>query len=86
MSAVYAGGSTLRMMRQTMDLSLHQLATLAEVEPGYLSQVERGLKEPSDRWLRQVTDALGERLAEKRAVTARGSCSSSEPCPTGRTA
>ncbi|RHW27815.1 XRE family transcriptional regulator [Nocardioides immobilis] len=67
MSAHYAGGWVLRMMRETMGLSMRQLATLAEVEPGYLSQVERGIKNPSDRWLRQVTDALGVRLAEKRA-------------------
>lgn len=50
-------------MRKAQDLSLRDLARIAEVEPGYLSQVERGLREPSPRWLKAVTDALGQHLA-----------------------
>jgi transcriptional regulator with XRE-family HTH domain len=49
-------------MRKAQGLSLREVARLAEVEPGYLSQVERGIREPSPRWLKSVTDALGRHL------------------------
>ena len=49
-------------MRKAQELPLRELARLADVEPGYLSQVERGLKDPSPRWLKAVTDALGKHL------------------------
>lgn len=55
-------GHAISEMRKAQDLSLRELARLAEVEPGYLSQVERGLREPSPRWLKSVTDALGKHL------------------------
>ena len=55
-------GHAIREMRKAQNLSLRELARLAEVEPGYLSQVERGLAEPSDRWLSSVTNALGRHL------------------------
>lgn len=50
-------------MRKAQGLSLRELARIAEVEPGYLSQVERGLRDPSPRWLKSITDALGKHLA-----------------------
>lgn len=50
-------------MRKAQGLSLRELARMAEVEPGYLSQVERNLKDPSPRWLKAVTDALGKNLS-----------------------
>ncbi|MGH9088799.1 MAG: helix-turn-helix domain-containing protein [Acidimicrobiales bacterium] len=56
-------GHAIKAMRKAQRLSLRELARLADVEPGYLSQVERGLREPSARWLKSVTDALGEHLA-----------------------
>jgi transcriptional regulator with XRE-family HTH domain len=40
------------------NLSLRQLATLAEVSNPYLSQVERGLHAPSVRVLRSIAQAL----------------------------
>lgn len=49
-------------MRKAQGLSLRQLARLAEVEYGYLAQVERGEREPTPRWLKAVTDALGKHL------------------------
>lgn len=49
-------------MRKAQDLSLRELARLADVEPGYLSQVERGQRIPTARWLASVTDALGRHL------------------------
>jgi transcriptional regulator with XRE-family HTH domain len=56
-------GHAIREMRRAQKLSLRELARLADVEPGYLSQVERGLREPTARWLKSVTDALGKHLA-----------------------
>lgn len=61
-------GHAIKAMRKAQGLSLRELARLAEVEPGYLSQVERGLKDPSPRWLKAVTDALGRYLAGKGAA------------------
>lgn len=58
-----SAGHAIRAMRRAQKLSLRELARLADVEPGYLSQVERGLKDPSARWLKAVTDALGKHLA-----------------------
>lgn len=50
-------------MRKALGLSLRDLAELADVQYSYLSKVENGLREPSPRWLKAVTDALGERLS-----------------------
>jgi transcriptional regulator with XRE-family HTH domain len=50
-------------MRQAQGLTLRELAALAETTPGHLSEVERGIKDPSARWLKSVTDALGKHLA-----------------------
>jgi transcriptional regulator with XRE-family HTH domain len=51
-------GSYIRMQRQLADLSLRQLADLTKVSNAYLSQVERGLHQPSLRVLRSIADAL----------------------------
>lgn len=57
-------GHAIRVMREAQGLSLRELARLAEVNPTYLSQFERGLVErPSPRWLRSVTEALGKHMA-----------------------
>jgi len=40
------------------NLSLRQLSALTEVSNPYLSQVERGLHEPSVRVLKSIADAL----------------------------
>lgn len=56
-------GTAIKAMRLAQSMSLRELARLAEVEPGYLSLVERGLREPSPRWLASVTNALGRHLA-----------------------
>lgn len=55
-------GHAIRALRKAQGLSLRELARLAEVEPGYLSQVEQGKRDPSPRWLKSVTDALGRHL------------------------
>lgn len=56
-------GNAIRAMRKAQGLSLRQLASLADVEYGYLAQVERGKREPTARWLKSVTDALGRNLS-----------------------
>lgn len=56
-------GRAIKEMREAQKLSLRGLARLADVEPGYLSLVERGEREPSPRWLANVTDALGRHLS-----------------------
>lgn len=55
-------GHAIKAMRKAQGISLRELARLAEVEPGYLSQVERGLRDPSPRWIKSVTDALGKHI------------------------
>lgn len=51
-------GSYIRAQRQLADLSLRQLATLSNVSNAYLSQIERGLHQPSLKVLRAIADAL----------------------------
>jgi transcriptional regulator with XRE-family HTH domain len=52
-------GAVIRAQRQLANLSLRQLAELTSLSNPYLSQVERGLHEPSVRVLTTVADALG---------------------------
>jgi transcriptional regulator with XRE-family HTH domain len=51
-------GEFIRAQRQMANLSLRQLSALTQVSNPYLSQVERGLHEPSVRVLRSIADAL----------------------------
>ncbi len=51
-------GSFIRAQRQMANLSLRQLSAMTEVSNPYLSQVERGLHEPSIRVLKSIADAL----------------------------
>jgi transcriptional regulator with XRE-family HTH domain len=51
-------GEFIRAQRQLADLSLRQLAELANVSNPYLSQVERGLYKPSAQVLKGIADAL----------------------------
>jgi transcriptional regulator with XRE-family HTH domain len=51
-------GQFLRMQRELAQLSLRQLADLAQVSNAYLSQVERGLYQPSAHVLKGIADAL----------------------------
>jgi transcriptional regulator with XRE-family HTH domain len=60
-------GSVIKTMRKAMDLSLGDLAGRSGTSAGYLSEVERGLREPSSYWLGAVERALAERLGEASA-------------------
>jgi len=66
-------GSFIRAQRQMANLSLRQLSALTAVSNPYLSQVERGLHEPSVRVLRSIADALNvsaETLFEQAGLVA----------------
>jgi transcriptional regulator with XRE-family HTH domain len=52
-------GSLLRAQRLAADLSLRELSKRTKVSNAYLSQLERGLHEPSLSVLRAVSSALG---------------------------
>jgi transcriptional regulator with XRE-family HTH domain len=51
-------GAFIRERRQQANLSLRQLAELTSLSNPYLSQIERGLHQPSVRVLRAISDAL----------------------------
>ena len=51
-------GRFIREQRQLAQLSLREMARLASVSNAYLSQVERGLHEPSIRVLNALADVL----------------------------
>lgn len=51
-------GDFIRTQRQLAQLSLRQLSAMTDVSNPYLSQLERGLHEPSMRILKSIADAL----------------------------
>lgn len=51
-------GAAIRQHRQLARMSLRQLSELAHVSNPYLSQIERGLHEPSVRVVRSIAKAL----------------------------
>lgn len=51
-------GAFIRAQRQLSDMSLRQLAALSNVSNAYLSQIERGLHQPSLKVVRAIADAL----------------------------
>ena len=51
-------GAFIRAQRKLANLSLRQLAEMTTLSNPYLSQVERGLHQPSVRVLKLISDAL----------------------------
>jgi transcriptional regulator with XRE-family HTH domain len=51
-------GDFIRLQRQLSHMSLRQLAELADVSNAYLSQLERGLYQPSAQVLKNLAGAL----------------------------
>lgn len=51
-------GTFIRAQRKMANLSLRQLAELTSLSNPYLSQIERGLHQPSVRVLKALSDAL----------------------------
>ncbi|MET0455663.1 MAG: helix-turn-helix transcriptional regulator [Mycobacterium sp.] len=57
-------GSLIRTERTAQERTLGQVAERAGISPQYLSEVERGLKEPSSEMLASMCGALGLRLVD----------------------
>ncbi|MBS2965436.1 helix-turn-helix domain-containing protein [Actinocrinis puniceicyclus] len=57
-------GEVLRRKRQDEGRTLRQLAAEARISPGYLSEIERGQKEPSSELLAAICDALDIKLSD----------------------
>jgi transcriptional regulator with XRE-family HTH domain len=55
---LHALGAFIRAQRQLANLSLRQMSDLAHVSNPYLSQLERGLHEPSVKVLQSISRAL----------------------------
>jgi transcriptional regulator with XRE-family HTH domain len=57
-SQAEALGAFIRSKRKLANLSLRQLADMTRISNPYLSQIERGLHQPSMRVVRLISDAL----------------------------
>jgi transcriptional regulator with XRE-family HTH domain len=57
-SQAEALGAFIRSRRKLANLSLRQLAEMTRLSNPYLSQIERGLHQPSVRVIRLISDAL----------------------------
>jgi transcriptional regulator with XRE-family HTH domain len=78
-------GAFIRAQRQLADLSLREMAALTRISNAYLSQIERGLHQPSLTVLRAIADALGlttEQLLAKAGWTQAGRVDASAGVPT----
>jgi transcriptional regulator with XRE-family HTH domain len=51
-------GQFIRHQRELQELTMRQLADLVGISNPYLSQIERGLREPSERVLEAIADNL----------------------------
>jgi transcriptional regulator with XRE-family HTH domain len=60
-------GSYIRAQRELSKMSLRELARMSQVSNAYLSQIERGLHEPSLRVLAAIAEALSLPLEELMA-------------------
>lgn len=56
--------NNLRLRREALGRSQHDVATEAEVSPGYLSELEQGKKRPSLEALRRLAVALRTEVSE----------------------
>lgn len=63
-AAVAGLGARLRALRLGLGLTLDALAEAADIDKGYLSRLERGLKAPSIATLLRLSEALGVPAAE----------------------
>jgi transcriptional regulator with XRE-family HTH domain len=51
-------GEFIRRQRELQELSMRQFAQMAGISNPYLSQIERGLRAPSDQVVRSIAEAL----------------------------
>lgn len=56
-------GEQIRYYRRKNGISQETLALIAEVNPAYVGQIERGMKSPTINTLKKLADALGISLA-----------------------
>lgn len=63
-------GRELRRMRRERGETLTETAERAGISPQYLSEIERGLKEPSSEMIAAVTGALGSSLLDLTSAVA----------------
>lgn len=61
-------GDELRHQRMMAGLSLRELSRIAVVSPGYISEIERGVKEPSSEFLAAICQALDISIADVLAT------------------
>ncbi len=77
-------GAFIRTQRKLADLSLRELAALTDVSNPYLSQLERGLHQPSVRVLKAIANALNLSAATLLAQSGLLDADGSQPdTPTG---
>ena len=63
-------GSRIRAARLAAGLTLRETARRAYLNPGYLSQIERGQRAPSPQVLARLSEVLGASLAEPAPIRA----------------
>ncbi len=81
-----AFGAFIRSQRKLANLTLRELAELASLSNPYLSELERGMHQPTVRVLKQLSDALNvsaEMLLSQAGLLDREESARTEP---GRTA
>jgi transcriptional regulator with XRE-family HTH domain len=67
-------GEIIRRQRELNELSMRQFAAMAGISNPYLSQIERGLRAPSERVTEAIAEALqtsAESLYEQAGMSAR---------------
>lgn len=62
-------GTAIRSVRQGSGLSIRRLAEMSGTSYAYLSQVERGERTPSERWLRDINETLAAHLVAEREAS-----------------
>lgn len=72
-------GAHLRQLRQERGETLQETAQRAGISMQYLSEIERGTKDPSSEMISAVAGALGEGLAEVTEAVSRTIRSSTTP-------
>lgn len=63
-------GSQIRAARLAAGLGLREVARRAVIDPGYLSQIERGKRAPSPEFLARLSDVLGVELQQSAPLRA----------------
>jgi transcriptional regulator with XRE-family HTH domain len=81
-SQMQALGAFIRSRRKLANLSLRQLAEMTRLSNPYLSQIERGLHQPSVRVIRLISDALN--ISTETLLTQAGLLRYREPDETSK--